>query len=198
MWPHCLRFNVAAITYDPLARIDLSKQAPGQPEKLWAQLAPSQKASLRRVVYEMKDGDVIYVKQGPKIIDRGVIKGRRGHLAYRFDSQFRIVDPYGVPWAHQVPVEWSLDFQPINILVGRAQQFAVEPLSPPDVKRLEVAGGASGRKLGGSEIPDRDRAEPLIEEAYYRESQARSKFIIPRHKQAVQWILRVAQDETRS
>lgn len=178
MWPHCLRLNVAAITYDPLARIDLSKHVSGRPEKLWARLSPSQKASLRRVVYEMKGGDIIYVKQGPKIIDRGVIKGMSGHLAYTFDSQFRIIDPYKVPWAHQVPVEWSSDFPQIDILVGRAQQFTVEPLLPHDVKALESAVRAFGRTTGNSEIVDQ---VPLIEEAYYRESPARSKFIIRRH-----------------
>ena len=105
MWSKCLLFGVAAITYDALAVIDLSMHPPGEPKSLWAQLEPSQKASLRRVVYEMKGGDTIYVKEGRKIIDRGVVQGQIGDRAYRFDSLFRIVDPYRTPWAHQVPVK---------------------------------------------------------------------------------------------
>jgi len=71
MWPDCFRLGVAAITYYPLERTDLSKYREGEPQKLWAQLKPTQKASLRRVAYEMKARDVIYVKQGPKIVSKG-------------------------------------------------------------------------------------------------------------------------------
>ncbi len=181
MWAHCLRFGVAAITYDPLARTDLSKHPQEEPKPLWSKLAISQKVSLRRVAYEMKGGDTIYAKQGPKIIDRGMVKGAKGRTAYKFDSQFRIIDPFNVPWTHQVPVEWSVDFVPIDILVGRSQQYTVEELLPDDIRRLEEAIDASSRKSRGSEVDDESRSEPLIEEAYYRESQARSKFIVPHH-----------------
>lgn len=64
MWP-CFRLGVAAITYPSLAETDLSKLPNGEPKELWAQLAPTQKYNLRQVAYEMKAGDVIYVKQGP-------------------------------------------------------------------------------------------------------------------------------------
>jgi hypothetical protein len=181
MWSKCLLFGVAAITYDPLARIDLSMHPPGEPKSLWAQLEPSQKASLRRVVYEMKGGDTIYVKEGPKIIDRGVVQGQIGDRAYRFDSQFRIVDPYRTPWAHQVPVKWSSDFSPVDILVGRSQQFTVEPLSTLDIKRLESAIEVATGTLIGIESNGELRRDALIEEAYYRETQARSKFIVRYH-----------------
>jgi hypothetical protein len=71
MWPDCLRLGVAAITYAPLAKVDLSKHLPGAPKELWDRLEPTQKASLRRVAYEMRAGDIIYVKQGPsRFIER--------------------------------------------------------------------------------------------------------------------------------
>lgn len=99
---------------------------------MWAQLkSPSQKASLRRVAYEMKAGDVIYVKQGPKIVSKGVVKG-----SYRFDSKFRLIDPNGVPWAHQVPVEWVSDFPEIKMPLGSAPQFTVEELASDELERL--------------------------------------------------------------
>jgi hypothetical protein len=181
MWPKCLQFNVAAITYDPLAKTDLSKHLPGEPAALWSQLAPSQTASLRRVAYEMKGGDIIYVKQGPRIIDKGVIKGASGRIAYIFDSRFRIVDPYNVPWAHQVPVEWAADFPLIDIQVGRSQQYTVEKLLPHDIQRLEEAIGASNKTVWQLGTDTEEQAKSLIEEAYYRESPARVKFIVRRH-----------------
>jgi hypothetical protein len=109
MWEDCSRLSVAAITYHPLVRIDLSQYPYGEPKELWRQLEPTQKASLRRVAYEMKAGDIIFVKQGPKIVSKGVIKG-----SYQFDSEFRLITPNGEPWAHQVPVKWASEFPEVN------------------------------------------------------------------------------------
>jgi hypothetical protein len=125
------RLGVAAITYDPLARSDLSKYPLRKPTKLWKELEPSQKASLRRVAYEMAPGDVIYVKQGPRIVDKGIVTGR-----YKFDSQFRLVDPSGGSWAHQVPVDWSREFTPIKLLLG-AEQLTVKELSAAVVEQIK-------------------------------------------------------------
>jgi hypothetical protein len=83
MWSRCFELGVAAITYRPLARVDLSKYPQGEPKDLWAKLQPSQSASLKRIAYEMKKGDVIYVKEGPMIVSRGVVTG-----PYKFDSSF--------------------------------------------------------------------------------------------------------------
>jgi hypothetical protein len=133
MWPACFRLGVAAITYYPLAEIDLSQYPKDEPKELWKQLEPTQKASLRRVAYEMKAGDIIYVKQGPRIVGRGVVKGH-----YQFDSKFRLTDPSGAPWAHQVPVQWLLDFPEARILLG-SEPLTVRKLSPDKLKRLESA-----------------------------------------------------------
>ena len=88
MWPHCRELGIAAITYYPLHDTDLSRYPKGEPKHLWAQLTSSQKASLRRVAYEMKEGDIIYVKQGPRIVGRGVING-----SYQFDYEYRLRSP---------------------------------------------------------------------------------------------------------
>ncbi|MBI1877775.1 MAG: HNH endonuclease [Chloroflexi bacterium] len=132
MWPDCFRLGIAAITYNPLAEIDLSKHPKGEPKELWTQLEPSQKASLRRVAYEMKAGDIIYVKQGPKIVGKGIVEG-----PYQFDAKFRLVVPNDVPWAHQVPVEWIADFPEIKILLG-SEPLTVKELSPEKLKLLET------------------------------------------------------------
>jgi predicted HNH restriction endonuclease len=130
MWPQCLKFGVAAITYDPLAYTDLSKHPRGEPKDLWNQLAPTQKASLKRLAYEMKKDDVIFVKHGDRIICRGKVKGR-----YRYDSAQRIIDPNGIPWPHQVPVAWDASFAEVRILFG-GEQIAVKRLSGEDLNDL--------------------------------------------------------------
>ena len=133
----CFRLGVAAITYGPLEKTDLSKHLKGQPKKLWAKLEPSQKASLRRVAYEMRAGDVIYVKRGPKIVNKGVVKGLHKCRAYKFDSTGRLKEPDGSPWPHQVPVKW-VGFPDVRILLG-SEQLTVKELSADKVKQLENA-----------------------------------------------------------
>jgi hypothetical protein len=179
MWPDCLRLGVAAITYAPLAKVDLSKHLPGQPKDLWDRLEPTQKASLRRVAYEMRAGDVIYVKQGPRIVDRGVVIGPKNKNAYQFDSQFRLVDPNGEPWAHQVPVDWSKSFPETTVLLG-AEQLTVKKLSVEEIETIEKRISIFDR--GSPPSPHQSWTEPLLENAYYRETPARLKIIIPRHK----------------
>ena len=132
MWPHCLERSVAATTYYVMAKIDLSKYPQDEPRELWAQLATARKYSLRKVAYEMKKGDIIFAKKGPNIIAKGIVKG-----PYRFDNKFRIVDPNGVPWAHQVPVDWSLNFSPIRISLGNQQRYTVRELTSSDVKQID-------------------------------------------------------------
>jgi len=164
--------------YYPLSTTDLSKYPQGEPKTLWKELAPSQKASLRRIAYEMTPGDVIYVKQGPEIVDRGIVTAK-----YRFDSKFRLVDPNGVPWAHQVSVDWSREFNPVTLLLG-AEQLTVKELTAAEVDRLEAKGSKSARRddhSNESKHSEARRAEPLVEAAYYRESPARLKIIVPLH-----------------
>jgi len=135
MWPHCRELGVAAITYYPLHNTDLSQHQYGEPKHLWEQLSSSQKASLRRVAYEMREGDVIYTKQGPKIVGRGVVTSQ-----YQFDSAFRLSCPgdRSIPWTHQVSVNWDSDFEPIDILLG-AEPLTVRKLAGEMLQKLETA-----------------------------------------------------------
>ena len=132
MWPQCFLYGVAAITYSPIEDTDLSQFSLGKPKELWDQLAPAQKASLKRVAYEMEAGDTIYVKEGKYIICKGKVLA-----SYPFDAGNRIVDPYGGYWNHQVPVDWETDFTRTPILLG-AEQFTVLPLEPNQVESLEL------------------------------------------------------------
>ena len=165
MWPDCLRFGVAAITYGWLEKTDLSKFPEGEPKELWAKLYPAQKASLRRVAYAMKARDVIYVKRGPEIVGKGVVQGGLNR-AYKFDSSGRLTNPDGFPWPHQVPVKWASDFSPVRILLG-AEQFTVKELSAGELKQLEKA-------IDDGEKADKEM-DALEGEAYLAEAMFRSR-----------------------
>ena len=178
MWPKCVRLGVAAITYYPLERTDLRVYPKFEPHKLWKQLAVSQKVSLRRVVYEMQGGDIIYVKKGPKIVGKGVIQGSPNRRAYQFDSRFQITDPQGVPWAHQVRVDWAGEFPEIDILLG-SEQYTVKNLTEQEVARIEEA--ATGTATQSISQGLTRQAELLSEEVYYRETPAMRKVITARH-----------------
>lgn len=135
LWPLCFSLGVAAITYEPLSTTNLSLHSPGEPAHLWDQLHPTQKASLSRLAYQMKEGDVIFVKQGPKIVGRGNVTA-----LYDFDHAFKvrgvtIEDEFGTPWPHQVPVKWDTDFIEVDILLG-SEQLTVKKLELDDVKRI--------------------------------------------------------------
>lgn len=133
MWEKCLSLDVAAITYQPLARLDLSKYPKFEPRKEWKMLASSQRASLARFAYEIRKGDIIYVKQGPEIICKGIVRA-----GYGFDYKQRIIDPFGTPWSHQIPVKWEPSFPVVSVCLG-AEQITVLPLSEERLKRLELA-----------------------------------------------------------
>jgi predicted Mrr-cat superfamily restriction endonuclease len=108
-----LERGVAAISYESVDDLDLSKWLYNEPAEQWSQLSSSQKASIRRVAYEMRKGDIIYVKQGTRIVGRGKVLGG---YTYRLNDD--IIDDSGDVWPHQVPVKWETDFTPISILLG--------------------------------------------------------------------------------
>jgi hypothetical protein len=134
MWPDCQRVGVAAIEYSPVDDIDLSKYPEHEPKSAWSKLAPSQQASLKRLVYEMDEGDVIYVKQGPMIVGKGFVAG-----PYRFDKKNRIQEPDGAFWQHQRRVDWVPAFPEVRIQLSRQQAVTLVPVTAEAVKSVEQA-----------------------------------------------------------
>jgi predicted HNH restriction endonuclease len=131
LWEKCLELGVAAITYEPFIYSDLSKQPPFETRNDWEKLAPAQKASLKRFVYEFEKGDIIFVKNGKYIVGRGKISG-----SYKFVRNSLIACPkHNTPWCHQIPVSWEKEFIPIKLLLG-AEQFTVKPLDISQVKLI--------------------------------------------------------------
>jgi len=134
LWPDCHRLGVAIIEYTAVDNVDLSRYPAGEPKSAWSQLAPSQQMSLRRLAYEMEPGDVIYVKQGPMIVGKGVVTG-----PYYFDKDNRITDPGGTPWQHQRPVNWDSSFPQVHVQIGQPQIVTLVPLTTEDVRVVEQA-----------------------------------------------------------
>lgn len=160
MLEDCIRLGVAAITYRALAEVNLVEHEPGEPREKWAKLQPAQKSSLSHVAYDMKKGDVIYAKQGPKIVCRARVLG-----SYKFDAKFRLACPDShVPWSHQVPVKWETDFEPVDILLG-AEPLTVLRLDGQRLKRLEKA--INKRHLG-SHKQDAIEGQELRREVTFR------------------------------
>jgi Zn finger protein HypA/HybF involved in hydrogenase expression len=134
MWPDCQRVKVAAIEYSSVDDIDLSRYPEGEPKEAWSELAPSQQASLKRLVYEMDEGDIIYVKQGPMIVGKGVVAG-----PYRFDKKNRIQEPNGAFWQHQRRVDWVPAFPEVRVQLGQQQAVTLVSLTAEDVEGVEQA-----------------------------------------------------------
>lgn len=134
MWPDCHRGDIAIIEYGPLRDIDLCAYPQGEPKAAWSRLAPSQQASLKRFVYEMTEGDVIYVKEGARIVGKGIVCG-----PYKFDHRNRVRSPDGAAWQHQRRVEWVKGFPEIPISIGRQQVVTLAPLTRRDVSLVDRA-----------------------------------------------------------
>lgn len=140
LWPQCRRLSVAIIQYGAFDDVNLSRFPLGEPQERWARLAGTQSTSLRRFVGEMRRGDVIYVKSGPKIVGKGIVDSE-----YIFDTANRVVHD-GVPWQHQRQVEWLRDIPEIDNPTNQ-NIVTVKPLSAADVKAIERQYRKAGRSV---------------------------------------------------
>jgi len=79
----------------------------------------------------MKPNDIIYVKDGPSLVGKGRVAS-----AYYFDDVHCIVDENGMPWPHQLKVDWSTGFPRVELLLG-AEQITVRRLTKVEVDEVE-------------------------------------------------------------
>jgi hypothetical protein len=134
-WHQCLELSVASMTYEPVADIDLSVHATDSSTPGWDLLEASQKGCLRHFVHDIAPGDIIYAKEGPRIVGRGMVS-----RPYQFDVVQPFLPPKGVtPYRHHVRVEWCLGFQPLEIQIGATQMPTLLELAPADVVTIEDA-----------------------------------------------------------
>jgi len=173
MWPHCRAAGVAAITYEPISRLDLSPYSTQQLPPEWAELEGPQKTSLRRAAFEIQAGDVILVKEGPLIAGRGKVVGVPGARAYQFRPELGLIDENNTPWPHTVPVEWDDNFAGIAISVGRAQYYTVEEIAISEASVLDglVPVGAaitsSRQAVSALDFPQLDLMIPEYEAGHH-------------------------------
>jgi hypothetical protein len=99
-WLQCQQRGVATITYNAVADIDFSQHPTDQPTPGWAGLQPAEKGCLRHFVRGMAAGDLIYVKEGPLIVGRGIVIS---------NYQFNAADPIVVPGVH-APIAISVEY----------------------------------------------------------------------------------------
>jgi hypothetical protein len=124
---------------------DLSKYEEGEPKNRWSTLSPAQHSSLARFAYGIKEGHVIYVKEGPQIVGRGTVQEE-----YYFDPDCPIKDSRGRSWPHVLGVTWDVEFVPIKVQIGRNQRFVVEPLTQEDLRKVNRASEQLNRRAFAS------------------------------------------------
>jgi hypothetical protein len=174
----CFALGVAAITYDGIAETNFSDFSEADAKPLWRSLAPAQISSLRNLCFGMRGGDTIFVKAGPLIVGKGIVRGAIGQRAYGFNrASRRIVDENGTPWQQQVPVAWRPDFVPVEIQVGSNQRFAIQEITREDAQRIERDLDNALAAVAGRPSED----EMLRTESYVRASPAAMRIIERRH-----------------
>jgi 5-methylcytosine-specific restriction endonuclease McrA len=178
LWDDCRRRGLAAIEYDPVENVDLSQHLTGEPKDAWEQLRPLQRQSLRRFVYNMKEGDIIYVKEGPRIVGKGLIVG-----PYQFDKVGRIKSETAY-WRHQRSVQWLPDFSDIKFQLGRQQIVTVTPLKAEEVAAFEQTVGQIEdtavrlpEEVSGGSIHSEGSVQQILVNRYERDPQAREECI---------------------
>jgi len=130
LWPECRKHGIAIIQYGPVNDIDLSQYPVGEPREAWKQLRGSSHTSLRHFVVDIKVGDTIYVKSGPKIVGRGTVDG-----PYYFDTK-GLVRFDGEIWQHQRKVIWDENVPEVNNPTNQNIK-TLKPLTNADVRNIE-------------------------------------------------------------
>jgi len=143
---------------------------------IWRRKAPRNstgRSSLGHVAYDMRVGDVIYVKDGPEIEGKGVVVGEY------------IYSPRGVTsakWCHYVNVRWDKEFTSFECPLG-AEPTTVLKL---DHRRLAILTRAERKANGRGKAPSRAVAielDALPEDLAALEGQARRVMVTHRQRE---------------
>jgi len=161
VWKDCLERGIAAIDYydgngDRVVE-DCSKLTKEEVVKEFKKIMPNKptcRKNIIRIAYKMKDGDIIYAKEGPRIVGKGEIVKE-----YDFDPE--ILKDTIVKWAHFLTVDWEEDFPEIEIKLG-AEQWTILPLNEERLERIQKK---------ESEIRESREKEKAIEGKKYKSEQ---------------------------
>lgn len=126
MWQDCYERGIAAIGYYTNDRKtvveDCSKLTENEYDEIWRKKLPkltTPRSSLKNVAYRMKKDHIIYVKQGPYIVGKGVITSQ-----YKYNPD--ILEGTEAEWEHFVKVDWENDFPEFKLDLGANQITVLE------------------------------------------------------------------------
>lgn len=164
MWPDCYERGIAAIGYytddgKPVVE-DCSKLTEDDYDEIWRRKRPeatTARSSLKNVAYRMKKRDIIYVKQGPYIVGKGVIT-----KDYKYDSN--ILKGTEAEWEHFVTVNWEKEFPKFNLVLG-ADQITVLKLEGRRLNKIHEAESQTVKKI---KIVEAKEGERYTSEAIFR------------------------------
>jgi hypothetical protein len=182
MFPKCRREGLAAITYTPLLKIDLSVYSPENRPPAWEDLAPSQKGSISKFAWQIRAGDKIYVKDSGQpnlLVGLGYVAGKDGELGYFYDKRSPIKTAAGVVWRHLIRVDWEDVFQEIPYK-DRSANTTVLSLDKESLLKASAQAKRVGYRKHGLSGAKVDLALGL-EEAYPRATPGIIRLIVPRH-----------------
>lgn len=156
MWPDCFGRGIAAIGYyaddgKPVVR-DCSTLTETEYDKIWRRKRPraiSARNSLKNVAYRMKVGDVIYVKQGPQIVGKGVV-------TRKYDYGPNILRGTQAEWEHFVKVDWQKNFFGFRLVLG-ADLITVLKLEGERLKKIQQMEPQTLREARANEVTEGER-----------------------------------------
>ena len=162
MWLDCYNRGIAAITYWPDGKRlgDLSTVSREDYEDIWRRRAPENKAgraSLRKFRSEIEEEDIIYVKQGPHIVGKGVVKSD-----YKYDPE--ILKGCEEEWEHYRKVDWVRDFPRFKLVLG-ADLHTVLELEGDRLKKIR---DIESRKLKEVKVDEAEEGKRYTSEVTFR------------------------------
>lgn len=179
----CFDNGVAAITYTPIRRTDLSRYGPKKKPPRWNQLAASQKGSMSKFAWQICGGDTLYVRDSAQpnlLIGCGLVLGNEGGLAYVYKDNSPIRTDGGEVWRHLLNVDWQYPFQRIPYK-DRSANTTVLALDENELAEFKRSAKRLDYRQRGLSNADVDLAVGL-EESYPRATPATVRMILPRHR----------------
>jgi|GEM_PF-1756594 len=179
----CFNNGVAAITYDPIHRTDLSRYSPEKRPPRWNELASSQKGSISKFAWQICGGDTLYVRDSAQpnlLIGYGRVLGHEGELAYIYREKSPIRTESGNVWRHLLEVDWQYPFQKIPYK-DHSPNTTVLGLDEQELEMFRHDARKLDYQRHGLSNTDVDLALGL-EAAYPRATPATVRLILPKHR----------------
>lgn len=151
-WPDCYQRGIAAIGYhfeeEPVVE-DCRKITEEEFDRIWKSkrpLAGPARNSLKNLAYRMKNNDIIYVKDGTRIVGKGII-------VEEYDYNPNILEGARETWEHYVKVDWYNDFKSIDIQLG-AEPHTVLKLEGDRLIKLQEFEENISKKINDREFKE--------------------------------------------